>query len=167
MTEQSQPTDGDGMAPVGTLTEAGLNGTDPDQAGAIAEADDAPEPAEGDVSEAVASESGDAAADDGTAFLAELTRSMQAAAGAVKTAPLDELIAGTVDFIKIDVEGMELEVLDGAARVIAASRPKIMIEVFRSQIPRFDAWLRQYRYVVRQQFDYVHAVNYLVEPANA
>jgi hypothetical protein len=42
-----------------------------------------------------------------------------------------------------------------------------MIEVFRSQIPRFDAWLRQYRYVVRQQFDYVHAVNYLIEPANA
>jgi hypothetical protein len=42
-----------------------------------------------------------------------------------------------------------------------------MIEVFRSQIPRFDAWLRQNRYVVRQQFDYVHAVNYLIEAANA
>jgi len=95
------------------------------------------------------------------------TRLVQTAAGAVKTAPLDELIAGTVDFIKIDVEGMELEVLDGAARIIAALRPKIMIEVFRSQIPRFDAWLRQYRYIVRQQFDYVHAVNYLIEPANA
>ena len=90
-----------------------------------------------------------------------------APAGAIKTAPLDEFIAGAVDFIKIDVEGMELEVLDGAARIIAALRPKIMIEVFRSQIPRFDAWLRQYRYVVRQQFDYVHAVNYLIEPANA
>ena len=95
------------------------------------------------------------------------TRLVHAAAGAVKTAPLDELIAGAVDFIKIDVEGMELEVLAGAARIIAASRPKIMIEVFRSQLPRFDAWLRQYRYVVRQQFDYVHAVNYLIEPAHA
>jgi len=82
MTEQSQQADGDGMAPAGTITEAGLNGTDPDQAVAIADAIDVPESAEGDVSEAVASESGDAAADDGTAFLAELTRSMQAAAGA-------------------------------------------------------------------------------------
>jgi hypothetical protein len=82
MTEQSLPTDGDGMAPVGTLTEAGLNGMDPDQAGAIAEARDTPEPTEGDVPEAPASGSGDVAADDGTAFLAELTRSMQAAAGA-------------------------------------------------------------------------------------
>ena len=67
---------------------------------------------------------------------------MQAAGGAVKSAPLDDLIAGPVDFIKIDVEGMELEVLAGARGIIARSRPKIMIEVFRPQIPRFEQWLR-------------------------
>lgn len=91
MTEQSQQADGDGMAPVGTMTEAGLNGSDPDQAVAIAEVGDAPESAEGSVSEAVASESGDAAPDDGTAFLAELTRSMQAAAGAERKRVEDDI----------------------------------------------------------------------------
>ncbi len=95
------------------------------------------------------------------------TRLVHAAAGEVRSAPLDALVAGKVDFIKIDVEGMELEVLTGAARVIAKSQPKIMIEVFRQQIPRFEAWLRQYRYGVAHQFDYVHAVNYLIEPIRA
>ena len=95
------------------------------------------------------------------------TRLVRAQAGAVKSAPLDDLIQSKVDFIKIDVEGMELEVLAGASRVIAESRPKILIEVFRAQIPRFKDWLGQHRYDVRRQFDYVHAVNYLIEPAGA
>jgi len=95
------------------------------------------------------------------------TRLVRAAAGAVKSAPLDDLIKSKVDFIKVDVEGMELEVLAGAARVIAESRPKMMIEVFRSQIPRFSEWLREHRYGIRRQFDNVHAVNYLIEPSDA
>jgi hypothetical protein len=62
---------------------------------------------------------------------------------------------------------MELEVLAGAARVIASSRPKIMIEVFRKQVRAFDDWLREHRYRIRTRFDYIHAVNYLIEPADA
>ena len=94
------------------------------------------------------------------------TRLVQAAGGAVKSKPLDDLIAHAVDFIKIDVEGMELEVLAGAGRIIAESRPKIMIEVFRHQMPRFDAWLGLNQYRVRQRFEYVHAVNFMLEPAD-
>ncbi len=69
------------------------------------------------------------------------TRLVAAEAGSIQTAPLDQLLEGEVDFMKIDVEGMELEALEGAARIIARSRPKIMVEVFRQQIPRFEAWM--------------------------
>ena len=95
------------------------------------------------------------------------TRLVRADAGAVKSAALDDVIAQKVDFIKIDVEGMELEVLAGAARVIAESQPKIMIEVFRAQTAQFVKWLREQGYSVTHQFDNVHAVNYLIEPAHA
>ncbi len=95
------------------------------------------------------------------------TRLRHAAGGAVQSAPLDDLIAGPVDFIKIDVEGMELEVLAGARGIIAGSRPKIMIEVFRQQIPRFEQWLGLNQYRVARQIEYVHAVNFMIEPACA
>ena len=36
--------------------------------------------------------------------------------GACRSSPLDDLVTGPVDFIKIDVEGMEMQVLAGAAR---------------------------------------------------
>jgi FkbM family methyltransferase len=94
------------------------------------------------------------------------SRLLQAEAGAVKSAALDDLIAHPVDFIKIDVEGMELEVLAGARRLIAESRPKIMIEVFRHQISDFEAWLKLNRYRVKHRFEYVHAVNFMIEPAD-
>lgn len=91
---------------------------------------------------------------------------LEAAAGGIAAAPLDELVAGAVDFIKIDVEGMELDVLAGAARIIEASRPRIMIEVFRTQTARFEAWLIENRYRIARRFDNVFAVNYCIEPAH-
>ncbi len=52
---------------------------------------------------------------------------------------LDALVArhglGRVDFIKIDVEGHETEVLDGAAATLARHRPTVFLE--------FNAWVLQ------------------------
>jgi FkbM family methyltransferase len=95
------------------------------------------------------------------------TRLVPAAGGAVKSAPLDSLMAGEVDFIKIDVEGMELDVLAGAAGIIARWRPKIMIEVFRQRMQQFEHWLDLNQYRVARRFENVHAVNFMIEPAPA
>ena len=47
----------------------------------------------------------------------------------VSAVPLDQLVAGPVDFIKIDVEGAELTVLKGAVDTIQEYRPLINIEL--------------------------------------
>ena len=94
------------------------------------------------------------------------TRLRQAPGGEVRSAPLDALIERAVDFIKIDVEGMELEVLAGAQHIIARSRPKIMIEVFRDHVAQFRQWMDANRYRVARAFEYVGAVNFMIEPVD-
>jgi FkbM family methyltransferase len=47
----------------------------------------------------------------------------------VKTAALDEVYVGDAGFLKIDVEGHEEAVLDGAAEAIARCRPRILVEM--------------------------------------
>ncbi len=47
----------------------------------------------------------------------------------VKTATLDSLIDEKVDFIKIDVEGHEISVLNGAINILMKYHPVVMVEV--------------------------------------
>ena len=67
----------------------------------------------------------------GTASMrAAATRWSDAAHVAVRTARLDSLgLPVPVAFIKIDVEGHEEEVLDGATETIARDRPTLLIEI--------------------------------------
>jgi FkbM family methyltransferase len=41
---------------------------------------------------------------------------------------LDDLIVGRVDLIKIDIEGYELPALEGATRILADQRPRVLFE---------------------------------------
>lgn len=52
---------------------------------------------------------------------------------AVPTVPIDKLPFDRVDFIKIDVEGFEPQVLAGAEKTITKHRPSMLIEVNNSQ----------------------------------
>jgi FkbM family methyltransferase len=52
----------------------------------------------------------------------------------------DDLDLPRVDLVKIDVEGMELEVLRGAGRMLAASRPLLYVE--NDRIDRSEALIR-------------------------
>jgi FkbM family methyltransferase len=74
----------------------------------------------------------------------------------VELATLDELMAGkAVSFMKIDVEGMELAVLQGATAVLDHSRPVIFAEAWdlpqfaRHKAAIFD-FLQDQRYLVRE-----------------
>ena len=61
------------------------------------------------------------------------SRSLIEGAGAIPVARLDDEVEHA-DAIKIDVEGMELNVLQGAQRLIETSKPVILFEVFLSQM---------------------------------
>jgi len=72
--------------------------------------------------------------------------------GDIQVAPGDTLLAGRkVDFIKIDVEGMELSVLSGLKRTIATQRPAIFIECEHSNRPGLDDWMTASGYFVVEE----------------
>ena len=74
----------------------------------------------------------------------------------VRLIPLDALEKGRVDFIKIDVEGMELEVLEGARQIIERCHPAMMIEAIKTDQSALFELLSGYGYRV-----YKHHLNFI------
>ena len=69
------------------------------------------------------------------------TRLVASEAGQIAMATGDALLAGArIDFLKVDVEGMELEVLRGFEQTIAACRPPIFLEVDHRNNDAVMAW---------------------------
>lgn len=67
--------------------------------------------------------------------------------------PLDELQLGqAIDFMKIDVEGFEIEVLLGAARIISKDHPAIFVEVWPKNQRQVTELLHSYGYKLEQSF---------------
>lgn len=93
------------------------------------------------------------------------TRFVADPGGAILVSPLDELVRGRVDFLKIDVEGMEMQVLAGAARLIARDRPFLYVEVLDETVPAFMAWVDGNAYRVEKLFPDKTHCNYLLAPA--
>ena len=59
----------------------------------------------------------------------------------LRVVPGDALLFGhRIDFLKIDVEGMEIDVLEGLKRTITEQRPRIFIEVDNSNVRKFFEW---------------------------
>lgn len=86
--------------------------------------------------------------------------------GELEVFTLDEKLADTsYDFMKIDVEGMEFEVLAGARETIRKNRPILMIEVVRTRIPEFEQWCVDNRYRIVTTFHNVYAANFVAEAA--
>ena len=53
-----------------------------------------------------------------------------------------------IDFIKIDVETMEMFVLEGLQETITKNKPKIYIEVMQYNLDEFNAWLEKNSYKI-------------------
>jgi FkbM family methyltransferase len=87
--------------------------------------------------------------------------------GEVKTIPGDDALADRqVDFIKMDIEGMELRALSGLSRTISRCRPTMFIEVDNTNDAEFLHWVSANGYRVETSFRrYRTNINYLVRPA--
>jgi hypothetical protein len=59
---------------------------------------------------------------------------------------LDEYKLRRLDFIKLDIEGMELEALEGASQTIERCRPIMLIEKIKIDATQLRRWLEQRGY---------------------
>jgi FkbM family methyltransferase len=58
-----------------------------------------------------------------------------------------------LDFIKMDIEGMEMLALDGLKNTIKNSRPNIFLEVIEENKQEFNKWLEDNRYDIVYSHD--------------
>ncbi len=78
---------------------------------------------------------------------------MLATGGDLEVRPGDDIVGeDQIDFMKIDVERMELEVLSGLAKTITRCRPNIFVEVDVLHLEQFETWRTQNRYKVVQTY---------------
>jgi FkbM family methyltransferase len=66
----------------------------------------------------------------------------------VRKLMLDEFGLPRVDLIKIDVEGMEMEVLQGAAQTIERCHPIMLIEKIKTDAAQLQQWLHARGYLM-------------------
>lgn len=94
---------------------------------------------------------------DGTEYPAELSGQIDEDCpphGAQFTT-LDRIAPGPVDWIKVDVEGAELAVLNGGMRVLRESHPRLLIE----DHTRVYAWAREHR-IAERMHDLLRGLGY-------
>ena len=79
----------------------------------------------------------------------------------------DELLGERrFDFIKIDVEGMEIACLRGLEGLIARCRPVLYVEVDNDNVVAFGEWCGSHGYAVQERIRrYTMNENYLVVPS--
>lgn len=75
---------------------------------------------------------------------------------------MDAIVSGSVKFIKIDVEGLGLEVLKGASKIISDSKPIVLVELDEGDVDQLQEWCRCNKYEITNQIG--SPVIYLLEP---
>jgi FkbM family methyltransferase len=87
-------------------------------------------------------------------------------AGTVEAVDGDSLLLDEpIEFVKLDVEGMELDILVGLQKTIRRWRPKIFVEVWDGKRDAFLDWCKRESYVIAEQFQRYQGIqNYLLAP---
>lgn len=86
--------------------------------------------------------------------------------GSISLKTGDFMLKGTKpDFVKIDVEGMEMKVLAGLQGTIARSKPAIFVEVHDANWAAFQHWLESGTYAIALREDHDGYRNILLLPA--
>ena len=80
----------------------------------------------------------------------------------VNTNTLDSYNIDKINLIKIDVEGHEWEMIEGASNSIIKNKPIIILETFKTKknIKKLEEFILQYNYT----YTYISADNYLLLP---
>lgn len=66
----------------------------------------------------------------------------------VKTICIDDMNLSDVRLLKIDVEGMEDKVIEGARKTIESNRPVVFLEMFKTDFPPIRDFLHSLDYVI-------------------
>ena len=70
----------------------------------------------------------------------------------VKAVTLDNAIPERVDFMKIDVEGFEVDVLSGATRILKEDKPTLMLEMHDNNRERIISYITIFGYSIIREF---------------
>jgi FkbM family methyltransferase len=81
-----------------------------------------------------------------TEFIGQSVSYDEASGVAVPMVSIDSLALERVDFFKLDVEGMELDVLNGAKETLARCRPVMQVEYIKSDISALVEFLHSLGY---------------------
>jgi FkbM family methyltransferase len=94
------------------------------------------------------------------------TRLVDDPQGSVPVRRIDDLIPERADLLKIDVEGMEMEVLAGAEGLIARHRPTLFVEVADRTTTDFLAWCDARSYRLEKLYPDKTHCNFFVVPSS-
>jgi len=85
-----------------------------------------------------------------TEFIGQPIDYSEVACRTVQLFKIDDLNLPRVDFIKLDVEGMEMEALRGAQKVLERDHPTLLIEWIKCDRTKIREFLSQFEYTVNQ-----------------
>lgn len=87
------------------------------------------------------------------AFVAGTTGTIKLHSQDVEKVTLDSAVGRKIDFLKVDVDGGELELLKGATRLIEESRPIVMIETIPATHEQVVSWFKDRGFVLDRVFE--------------